>query len=54
MNNERVVSVWLDGAVRQKMKGINGSGAYKHTGNTDGGIDYPCKGEYTLEVSKGR
>jgi hypothetical protein len=31
-----------------KMKGIKGSGTCKHTGNTNGGIDYSCTGEYTL------
>jgi hypothetical protein len=36
-----------------EMKDIHGSGACKHTGNADGGIDYSCTGEYTLGVSKG-
>ena len=35
------------------MKGINGSGTYKHIRNADGGIDYSCTGEFTFGVSKG-
>ncbi len=31
-----------------KMKGIKGSGTCKFTGNSDGGLDYSCTGEYTL------
>ena len=31
-----------------KMKGIKGSGTCKLTGNSDGGLDYSCSGEYTL------
>jgi hypothetical protein len=35
------------------MKGINGSGPYKHIRNADGGIDYSGTDEFTLGVSKG-
>ena len=31
-----------------KMKGIKGSGTCKLTGNSAGGLDYACTGEYTL------
>jgi hypothetical protein len=31
-----------------KMKGIKGSGTCKLTGNSGGGLDYSCTGEYTL------
>jgi len=31
-----------------KMKGIKGSGTCKFTGNSEGGLDYSCTGEYVL------
>jgi hypothetical protein len=31
-----------------KMKGMKGSGTCKFTGNSGGGLDYECTGEYTM------
>jgi hypothetical protein len=35
-----------------KMKGIKGSGSCKLTGNSGGGLDYACTGEYTISAAK--
>jgi len=34
-----------------KLKGIKGSGSCKLTGNSDGGLDYECTGEYTIAAA---
>ena len=36
-----------------KMQGINGSGACKLTGNSDGGLDYSCTGTYHVGMPTG-